>query len=148
MINNVTKIYEELGWESLTDRRWFRRLIQFFKIHNNLTPEYLKIPLPPQRNHLYGRRSNDDYHSIKCRTDRYRNSFYPDSINSWNNIGPELRSAGNLSIFKRNILNFIRPAKKSLFGIVNPNGTRWIYQLRVIKRVIIFWTPLMTFAVA
>ena len=128
---STTKIYEELGWESLTDRRWFRRLIQFFKIHNNLTPEYLKIPLPPQRNHLYGRRSIDDYHSIKFRTDRYRNSFYPDSVNSWNNIGPELRSAGNLSIFKRTILNIIRPAKKSLFGIVNPNGTRWIYQLRV-----------------
>ena len=69
--------------------------------------------------------------SIKCRTDRYRNSFYPDSVNSWNNIGPELRSAENLSIFKRNILNIIRPAKKSLFGIVNPKGIRWIYQLRV-----------------
>ena len=22
---NLSKIYEELGWESLTERRWFRR---------------------------------------------------------------------------------------------------------------------------
>ena len=36
-----------------------------------------------------------------------------------------------MSIFKRSILNIIRPAKKSLFGIVNPKGIRWIYQLRV-----------------
>ena len=36
-----------------------------------------------------------------------------------------------MSIFKRNILNIIRPAKKSLFGIDDLNGIRWIYQLRV-----------------
>ena len=29
---STNKIYEELGWESLSDRRWFHRLIQFFKI--------------------------------------------------------------------------------------------------------------------
>ena len=29
------------------------------------------------------------------RIDIVINSFYPDSVNSWNNIGPELRSAGN-----------------------------------------------------
>ena len=36
-----------------------------------------------------------------------------------------------ICLFKRTILNIIRPAKKSLFDIVNPNGTRWIYQLLV-----------------
>ena len=36
------KVYEELGWESLSKRRWFRRLVQFFKTQNNLTPGYLK----------------------------------------------------------------------------------------------------------
>ena len=39
---NRYKIYEELGWESLDQRRFFRRLTQFYKIMNNLTPEYLK----------------------------------------------------------------------------------------------------------
>ena len=43
---NRNKIYEELGWESLSDRRWSRRLVYFFKIHNNLTPEYLRENLP------------------------------------------------------------------------------------------------------
>ena len=40
------KIYDELGWESLSDRRYCRRLLQFYKIKNNLTPAYLKDPLP------------------------------------------------------------------------------------------------------
>ena len=42
---STNKIYEELGWESLTDRRWFRRLVQFYKIKSNLTPDYLKYPV-------------------------------------------------------------------------------------------------------
>ena len=35
------KLYNELGWESLSDRRWSRRLLQFFKIRNSMTPSYL-----------------------------------------------------------------------------------------------------------
>ena len=29
---NRNKLYEELGWESLSDRRWFHRLTVFYKI--------------------------------------------------------------------------------------------------------------------
>ena len=32
------KLYEELGWESLSDRRWIRRLSRFYKISNGLAP--------------------------------------------------------------------------------------------------------------
>ena len=46
---NRNKLYDELGWESLCDRRWFRCLLQFYKIHNNMTPKYLKDNLPPSR---------------------------------------------------------------------------------------------------
>ena len=35
---NLNKIYEELGWEPLIDRRWRRRLIQFYKLYNNYNP--------------------------------------------------------------------------------------------------------------
>ena len=43
---SINKLYEELGWEGLTDRRWGRRIIQLSKIHNNLTPPYLHVNLP------------------------------------------------------------------------------------------------------
>ena len=36
-----SKLYEELGWESLSDRRWCRRILQVHKIVNNNTPFYL-----------------------------------------------------------------------------------------------------------
>ena len=40
--SSLNKIYDELGWESLTDRRYCRRLFHFYKIQNNLTPQYMK----------------------------------------------------------------------------------------------------------
>ena len=43
------KLYDELGWESLSYRSWCRRLIHFFKIRNNMTPPYLKENLPRKR---------------------------------------------------------------------------------------------------
>ena len=111
------KFYEELGWETLDQRRFFRRLTQFYKIMNNLTPEYLRVPTLPLLNHLAGNRSSNVLRPIFCRTDRHQNSFFPDSVKSWNNIGPELRDAKSLSVFKKNILKIIRPVKRSIFNI-------------------------------
>ena len=128
---NRNKIYEELGWETLDHRRFFRRLTQFYKIIKNLTPEYLRVPILPLHNHLAGNRSSNVLRPIFCRTDRHQNSFFPDSVISWNNIGPELREAKSLSVFKNNILKIIRPTKRSIFNIHNPMATRWIFQLRV-----------------
>ena len=33
--------YRALGLESLTDRRWIRKLVFFYKIANGLSPQYL-----------------------------------------------------------------------------------------------------------
>ena len=40
------KLYEELGWESLSDRNMIRRLTVLYKIKNNLTPSYLSDHIP------------------------------------------------------------------------------------------------------
>ena len=126
-----TKIYDELGWEPLEHRRIFRRLTQFYKIMNGLTPDYLKIPIPSLHGHLFGYRKTNVLDTIFCRTDKYQNSFFPDSVMLWNDLGPQLRGAESISIFKKNLLKLYRPVKKSLFNIHDPNGIKWIFQLRV-----------------
>ena len=93
---NLNKIYDELGWESLTERHWCRRLFHFYKIQNNLTPRYLKDPIPPIRSHLFGSWSVNVINEIRCKSKSYSNSFYPDSIRCWNKIGPELCNSPNL----------------------------------------------------
>ena len=69
---NRDKIYEELGWESLQNRRMFRRLTQFYKIMNGMTPMYLVNPVPKPRQNLYGFRSTNVIPSLTCRTERFK----------------------------------------------------------------------------
>ena len=92
-----------------SDRRWLGRLWQFYKIQNELTPSYLKEPIPHPRMLLYRQRREYVLHEIPCRTSRFLNSFYPDAIRSWNNIGYEFRNCSSLSKFKLKLLNLIRP---------------------------------------
>ena len=128
---NTDKIYDELGWEPLTERRRFRRLVQFFKIQNDLTPEYLKIPDVSPRTHLYGTRSGNAITPIPYRINTYMNSFFPNAVKEWNKIDPDLRQLTSLSIFKSNLLKTIRLPKRSIFNIHDPKGTKRLFQLRV-----------------
>ena len=98
---NRDKVYEELGWEPLNLRRYLRRMTVFYKIMNGLTPQYLFDPVTPPRTHLYGTSTTNDLHPMKCRTQRFKNSFFPDGIDCWNNIGPEIRKIETLSSFKK-----------------------------------------------
>jgi hypothetical protein len=78
--SNCSKLNEELGWETLSDRRLCRRILQIHKIMNNKTPSYLKGKLPPNhRPFLF-----NVFRKIKCRTDRYMNSFFPHAISFTN----------------------------------------------------------------
>ena len=125
---SMNKIYDELGWEPLTERRRFRRLVQFYKIQNDLTPNYLKNPVPSPRTHLYGFRSENDLPSMKCNKNAYSNSFYPHAVKIWNDIGPDLRQSPSLSIFKTDILKIIRPLKRSVFNNFDQIGRKRLFQ--------------------
>ena len=76
--SNRAKLYEELGWETLSDRRWSRRLIQLYKIRNNMTPRYLSKNLPLQRSGSLRLNGPTMYQEYFCNTTRYMNSFFPD----------------------------------------------------------------------
>ena len=51
------KLYQELGLESLKQRRWFRKLCYFFKITKNQSPKYLSDKIPTTRT-AYRTRNN------------------------------------------------------------------------------------------
>ena len=56
---STDKVFEELGWETLAHRRWYRHLCQFYKIVNNSCPEYLIIHLPERGENPYNLRRPD-----------------------------------------------------------------------------------------
>ena len=128
------KIYNELGFESLADRRLSRRLIFFYKIINDFAPAYLSNVLPPQRGEeerRAGRRMRPPFRVPFCRTERYRDSFFPFCINEWNNLDEHIRNLPSISLFKQAILDFFRPSANSIFGVTDNNGVVLLNRLRV-----------------
>ena len=66
-----------------------------------------------------------------CRTDRYKFSFFPDATASWNNTLSLFENFPTFEVLKKRILSCIRPNPKTTFGIHNPLGIPYIFQLRV-----------------
>ena len=124
-----SKLYEELGWESLSCRGWCRRILQIHKIINGKTPSYLKNKLPRQRRPLYSHKNSNTFHEIRCNSDRYMNSFFPDAITSWNNVIIYFENLPYIGILKAHILSLVRPKGSHIFGIHGPLGLRYLFQL-------------------
>ena len=123
------QLYEELGWESLSDRRMCRRVLQIHKISDKKTPPYLRKKLPPSRMKLIN--LPFIFQEIKSRTERYSSSFFPDAIVSWNNIVSHFENLPTFDGLKDHILSLIRPCPKLTFGLHDPSNIRYLFQLRV-----------------
>ena len=80
------KLYTELGWESLSSRRWSRRLTLFYKFVNNLSPEYTVDPIPPLHQSQYYLRDQDVIGRLRARTDKVKSSFYPNCLSERSNL--------------------------------------------------------------
>ena len=127
---NRERLYSELGLMSLYDRRRFHRLSFFYKILNQLTPEYLRcfIPIPTRRLHVT--RANRDV-VIQTRTLKFRYSFFPDASKSWNHLSNFIKSSPTLNVFKQRFMEFFNVTPYSIYGIHNPHGMKYLTRLRV-----------------
>ena len=123
------KLYDELGWESLSDRRLSRRILQLHKILDEKTPQYLRDKLPPKRNVLVN--LPHVFNDLRCRTDRYRNSFFPDAASSWNNVISHFDKFPSFLELKSHLISLFRPTFRSTFNVHNPSLLRYLFQLRV-----------------
>ena len=111
------ELYEELGWESLSERRWCRRILQIHKTVSNTTLSYLKDKLSRYRRPLYSQ-NNNTFHEIRCRSSRYMNSFFPDAITSWNKVITYFDNIPSINILNVHILSLIRPMKKTFLEYI------------------------------
>ena len=110
---------------------WSRRLTLFYKIINNLTPLYTKEPIPPLHQSSYSLCNQDAIGRMKARTEKFQSSFYPNCTSEWNKLDPEIRLAPSLAVFKTRLLSKIRPPAKPVFGIHDPTGLSYLFQIRV-----------------
>ena len=127
--SNCSKLNEELGWETLSDRRMCRRILQIHKIMNNKTPSYLKDKLPSKP--FFNSSLSNVFREIKFKINRYMDSFFPHAISSWNIIISHFEDFPFFDSLKDHVLSLVRPVNKSIFGINAPLGLRYLFQLRV-----------------
>ena len=115
-------LYQELGLETLKSRRWFRKLLSF--------PLYL-FDFIPNLNRDGETRHSNNIPAIHTRHNYFKNSFYPSTLSEWNNLDCKIRNSGSPSIFKKNLLNFIRPSADSIFNIHNPYAIKLLTRFRL-----------------
>ena len=124
-----SKLYSKLGFESLSDRRSFNRILQLFKIKDNITPAYLRLKLTPHTVHDLNANPNI-FDEKRTRTQRYKNTFFPNAISTWNNVIPNIQGNLSKSSIKTHMLKSIRPPCKSFYDIHDPIGLHHLFQLR------------------
>ena len=124
------KIYQELGLESLQQRRRYKKLCLFFKIYKNQCPKYL-FDIIPQSNCQYRTRNAQNIPHINVKHQFFKNSCFPSTIIEWNKLDFNIRNSETLNIFKSKILKFIRPTANSIFGCQNPRGVKLLTRLRL-----------------
>ena len=128
------KIYQELGLESLADRRWTRKLIFLHKIILGLRPFYLYDYLIPSDNlktYLTQSSTQKRIKTFPARTKIFESSFFPHCAEAWGNLSEELRNINSINTFKTSILNFVRPRENSVFEVHDINGVKLLTRLRL-----------------
>ena len=97
---------KELGWPTLAKRRQYFKLIMFYKIVNGQTPTYLSDLVPNNNGQptvlLRNRRSQ---RQIRFNSLRFGNSFFPSTIQLWNDLPDDIRQSATLSQFKSTLKN-------------------------------------------
>ena len=124
-------LLDELGWEYLYHRRWFRRLSHFYSIINGNSPEYLKAELPQPKIYNYNLRSEGVFERSHVRTQRFDNTFFPYCIREWNELHVSIRKATTLSQFKNELIKCIRSPKRLTFKIDDILGIQLITRIRL-----------------
>ena len=97
-------LYDELGWTSLSKRRQDSKLTYFLKILNYETPTYINNILDSYNDHVvpYSLRNNNLRYP-KPNSTSFQKSYFPATINLWNNLNPNLANCTSLHSFKQEL---------------------------------------------
>ena len=78
-----------------------------------------------------GQHTEQEIPSFDVKHTFLKNSFFPSTVIEWNNIDKSIRSSESLTLFKKSILQFIRPTPNRIFNCYNPIGIKQITRLRL-----------------
>ena len=124
------KLYQELGLETLQQRRWYRKLCCFYKILKSQSPKYL-YSIIPIHNMSYRTRQCNKIPAINVKHDFFKNTLFSSTIMKWNKLDWEIKNSESIATFKKRILSFIRPSANSTFNCHNPRRIKLLSRQRL-----------------
>ena len=125
------KLYSELGWDSLQNRRKKQKLILMFKALQGELPNYMTENIMSHINQEpnYNLRNLRIFTTPQCRTKSYKESFFPSVLDLWNHLDNDTRNGISLSSF-RNKLNEDIDRPPSYYSMGSRCSNIWHCQLR------------------
>ena len=112
----------ERGLESFKSRCWLRKLCLFYEIFHKKSPLYV-FQLIPLNNNSFATRSSQ---SKKISSFKFL-AF----ISEWNSLDINIRNSSSINVFKKELLEFIRPVPNSTYNINNTKGLKLLTILRL-----------------
>lgn len=106
---STESLYVETGWEKLKTRRYYKKIILFYKIVNGHAPEYLQELVPPTVAELtpYNLRNRQNIAIQSTRLSIFQQSYFPSSIKNWNELNLSLRQQQTISQFKSKLKDYV-----------------------------------------
>ena len=124
------KLYQELGLETLQQRRWYKKLCCFYKVLKSQSPKYL-FSIIRKHNMSHRTRQCKKIPAINMKHDFFKNSFFLSAIIEWNKLDWEIKKSESIETFTKIILSFIRPSLNSTFNCHKPRGIKPLSRLRL-----------------
>ena len=94
------KLYQELGLETLQQRRWYRKLCCFYKILKSQSPKYL-YSIIPIHNMSYRTRQCNKIPAINVKHDFFKNTFFLSTTIEWNKSDLKIKNSQSIQTFKK-----------------------------------------------
>ena len=81
------------------------KLLLFYKMQNDLSPEYLTSLVPPTdgNNRNYNPRNSTNLQTMHSNIQLYYKSFLPSVIRDWKDLPQEIQKSDSFSTFKRKL---------------------------------------------
>ena len=83
---STIKVYNEITWLTLEDRRKCQKFVLSFKIKNDMVPDYLNSFFPRVDIERCGLRHLSDFVNLPRRTALFENSFVPSVIRQFSTV--------------------------------------------------------------
>ena len=98
--SSVTDMLSKLQWESLEHWRWKARLTMFYKVQFGL----VAVPLPDVATRVPRERpGHPQFQTPYCRTNSYRDSFFPLAIVQWNALPSSVACQARLPLLQADL---------------------------------------------